>query len=162
MRRIALPSLLVICFTLLRVDATTVRRLSFDEMVSKAQTIVVGSLVSSNTFWTADRKLILTSYTLEVQQQLKGTTAKTIVVTTVGGKIGNTILQMAGAPAFSPGETAVVFLEQSGGYNTIVGLNQGKFPIVNGAVSSPIGGPTQGMQLEEFKSQIQLRIGRAR
>jgi hypothetical protein len=145
---------------LLRLDATTVRRLSFDDLVSKSHTIVVGTTVNSNTFWTPDHKLILTSYTLEVQQSLKGTPQKTIVVTTIGGRVGNTILQMAGAPNFSNGETSVVFLEQSGGYNTVVGLNQGKFPIVNGAVSSPVGGVPQGMSLDEFKNQVQLRIGR--
>ena len=82
--------------------------------------------------------------------------------------MGNTILRVAGMPSFAVGESAVVFLEKSGQYNTVVGLTQGKFSVVNGRVTNSVSGlsfsgnlPAQplGMAVDEFKHQIQLRLG---
>jgi hypothetical protein len=149
-------------------QATTVRRLSLDELVAKADSIIVGRVIGSHTFWTNDRKLILTSYTLEVQQSLKGSAAPTIVVTTIGGQMDTTLLQVPGMPAFENNESAVLFLVQSGGYATVLGLKQGKFAIANDEVSSSLtglsfpdglAGKPVKMSLEEFKRQIQLRVG---
>jgi hypothetical protein len=88
-------------------------------------------------------------------------------VTTVGGKVGNTILRVSGMPQFQTGENTVLFLERSGAYTTVVGLNQGKFSISNGEVSNTITGlsfpdgnaakPLK-MPVDEFKRQIKLRI----
>ena len=44
--------------------ATTVQRLGLDDLVKKAHTIVVGRVSNSRTYWSADRKLILTNYTI--------------------------------------------------------------------------------------------------
>jgi len=150
-------------------SATSVRRLSFEELIQTASTIVEGSVVDSRTYRTGDGKLILTSYTINVQENLKGSSGSTLTVTTVGGRIGNTILHVAGVPVFQPGEKAVLFLEKTGMYTTVVGLNQGKFAISNGAVSNssaglsfPDGGPATPlkMPLDEFKRQIKLHSNR--
>ena len=158
--------LLIGCFKPLY--ATTVRSLSFDDLVSKAQSIVAGHTVDVQTFRTADGRLILTNYTFEVEQTLKGSESGRITITTVGGRVGNTILRVAGMPSFAVGESAVVFLEKSGQYNTVVGLTQGKFSVVNGRVTNSVSGlsfsgnlPAQplGMAVDEFKHQIHLRLG---
>lgn len=149
--------------------ATSVQRLSLEDLVAKAQTIVEASIVSANTYRSADGKLILTNYTIDVQESLKGSPGKTVTLTTIGGRIGNTILRVSGMPAFQPGEKAVLFLEQAGAYTTIVGLNQGKFTIANGEISNSVtglsfadGGPggTLRMPLDEFKRQVKLRLKR--
>jgi len=80
--------------------ATSVQRLGFEELVAKAQTIVEGSIVSAQTYRSADGKLILTNYTINVQESLKGSVGKTVTLTTVGGRIGNTVLHVSGMPAF--------------------------------------------------------------
>jgi len=150
-------------------QATSVRRLSFDDLISSANSIVEGSVVSSNTYRSSDGKLIFTSYTINVQESLKGSTPQLVTVTTVGGRVGNTILHVAGMPVFQPGDRAILFLEQSKSYTTIVGLNQGKFAISNGEVSNSISGlsfpdgaagKSVKMPLDEFKKQIKLRITR--
>ena len=149
-------------------QATTIRRLSLDDLVAKADSIVVGRVIDSRTFWANDRKLILTNYTLEVQESLKGSTARTIIVTTIGGQIEKSLLQVPGMPAFETNESAVLFLEKSGGYTTVIGLKQGKFAISNGEVTNSLdwlafpdgfAGKPLKMSLDEFKRQIQLRMG---
>jgi len=149
--------------------ATSVQRLGFEDLVAKAQTIVEGSVVSVQTYRSADGKLILTNYTINVQESLKGSTGKTVTLTTVGGRIGNTVLHVSGMPVFQPGEKAVLFLEQAGAFTTVVGLNQGKFTVSNGEISNSIiglsfpdggsGSPVR-MPLDEFKRQLKLRLNR--
>jgi hypothetical protein len=161
--------LAILIFGCVPLQATSVRRLSFDDLITSANSIVEGSVVSSNTYRSSDGKLIFTSYTISVQESLKGTAPQTVTVTTVGGRIGNTILHVAGMPAFQPGERAILFLEQSKSYTTIVGLNQGKFAIANGEVSNSMNGlsfpdgaagKSVKMPLDEFKKQIRRRITR--
>jgi hypothetical protein len=91
----------------------------------------------------------------------------TVTVTTIGGKIGNTVLRVSGMPQFQTGENAILFLERSGAYTTVVGLNQGKFRIANGEVANTVTGLTfpDGnsakpikMPVDEFKRQIKLHI----
>jgi hypothetical protein len=166
MKRLLASVCLVLTF-LVSAHATTVRRLSFDNLIAKAEAIVTGQVIDSRTYRAPDGKLILTSYTVQVSEQLKGKTPPTVTVTMVGGRIGNTILRVSGMPQFRNGESAVLFLERSGAYTTVVGLNQGKFSISNGEVSNTVTGLTfpdgtpgraLKMPVDEFKRQIKLRI----
>jgi hypothetical protein len=166
LNRFVLSAVLVIGFQHI-LYATTVRRMNFDDLVARADTIVVGQVIDSRAYWASDRKLILTSYTVEVAESIKGNAAHTITVTAVGGRVGNTILHVSGMPEFRAGENAIVFLERSGAYTTVVGLSQGKFTISNGEVSNSISGLSfsdgsagQPLRLpvEEFKRQIRSRI----
>jgi hypothetical protein len=90
-------------------------------------------------------------------------------VTTVGGKIGDLELHVSGMPSFQQGEDAVLFIEQSGTYQVVVGLGQGKFTVTNGEVANAIGGlafpdgrpgrPLK-MPLQTFKDQIRSFLNR--
>jgi hypothetical protein len=152
-------------------SATTVERLTLEDMTSRAGIIVQGTVRSSRTFWTADRKLILTTTTFEVTERLKGQPSKSIELTTIGGQIGDTILHVAGMPAFHDGESAIVFVERSGAYQTLVGLGQGKFSVENGEVSNavsdlsfPDGKPARSLKLslETFKNRVRSILDRQR
>ena len=90
-------------------------------------------------------------------------------MTAVGGKIGDLELQVSGMPSFQKGENAVVFIEQSGAYQTVVGLGQGKFTVTNGEVANTVGGlsfpdgqpgKTVRMPIESFKNQIRTILNR--
>jgi hypothetical protein len=149
--------------------ATVVQRLNLDALVSRADSIIIGRVLDSSASWSKDGKLILTHTTVAVQEGLKGSPAKTVTVTTIGGQIGKTILHVSGMPSFEHDETAVIFLEKSGDYSTVLGLNQGKFSVKNGEVSNAINGLTfnevvaakaMRMPLDELKRQIQQRLHR--
>jgi len=143
--------------------ATTVERLGLEDLVKKAHRIVAGKVVTARTYWTADRKLILTEYTFEVNDTLKGRQSSRITVTTIGGKVGDRELYVSGMPVFREGEEAVVFVESSGAYETVVGLGQGKFTVTAGEVANSVAGlsfadgrrgtPVK-MPLRAFKAQI--------
>jgi len=148
---------------------TTVQRLDLEDLVKKARLIVAGKVTNSRTYWTGDGKLILTSYTIQVDESVKGQASHTVEVTAVGGKIGDLELQVSGMPSFQKGENAVVFIEQSGAYQTVVGLGQGKFTVTNGEVANTVGGlsfpdgqpgKTVRMPIESFKNQIRAILNR--
>jgi hypothetical protein len=149
--------------------ATTVQRLGLDDLVKKAHTIVVGRVSSSRTYWSGDRKLILTNYTIQVDESIKGQASGAVEVTTIGGKLGDLELMVSGMPSFVTGENAVVFIETSGAYQTVVGLGQGKFTVTNGEVVNAVGdlsfpdgrpGTPVRMPLQTFKNQIRTILGR--
>ena len=151
--------------------ATTVERLSLDDLATRSQSIIEGVVRGSRSYWSADGKLILTSTTIEVTEAIKGQPARTVEITTVGGKVGDTILHVGGMPAFAPGENTIVFAERTKGYLTVLGLGQGKFTIANGEVANslseltfPDGRPsrTTRMPVQTFKSEIRSMVDRAR
>jgi hypothetical protein len=150
-------------------SGTTVQRLGLDELVKKAHTIVLGKVTGSRTYWSTDKKLILTDYTLDVDESIKGQLARTVSVTTIGGKIDDVELYVSGMPSFQKGEDTVVFIEQSGAYQVVVGLGQGKFTVANGEVANSVGdlsfpdgrpGATLKMPLQTFKTQIRNILNR--
>ena len=152
-------------------QATTVERLSLEDLAARSQSIVQGVVRGSRAFWSPNGKLILTSTTLEVTESLKGQSARTVEVTTVGGKIGDTVLHVSGMPAFLPGESTIVFVERANGYLTVLGMSQGKFTVANGEVANspselsfPDGRPvrTTRMPVQAFKTEIRAMVDRAR
>jgi hypothetical protein len=157
--------------TALPSSATTVERYSVEDLATRAETIVQGVVRGSRTYWSADRKLILTGTTIEITESLKGQAPRSVEVTTVGGQIGDTVLHVSGMPAFAAGETAIVFVERSNGYNTVTGLGQGKFSVVNGEVANSVSGlsfadgapaRTTRMPLQSFKNVVRAAVGRGR
>jgi hypothetical protein len=144
-------------------EATTVERLTLNDLVKKAHMIVAGRVSSSRTFWSADRRMILTNYVVQVGETIKGRPGRTVELTTIGGSVGDVTLHVAGMPAFAVGENTVVFVENSGTFSTVVGLSQGKFAVENGEVANTVSGlefPDGGearpvrMKLQSFKNQI--------
>jgi hypothetical protein len=149
--------------------ATTVERLSLQDLATRSQSIVQGIVRGSRSYWGPNGKLILTNTTIEVTESLKGQSPRTVEVTTVGGRIGDTILHVAGMPSFAPGESTIVFVEKSNGYNTVLGMEQGKFTVANGEVASTPselnfvdGKPARISRMPEqvFKSQIRSMVER--
>ncbi len=158
---------LLVCAGLLK--ATTVQRLGLEDLTRKAHHIVAGKVRNSKTFWSPNGKLILTSYTIDVADNIKGQPPRTLELTTIGGKIGDLELHVAGMPSFAKGEEIVVFTEQSAGYEVVLGATQGKFTVENGEVfndvsdlSFPDGRPGKALKLpvQTFKNQIRTILSR--
>jgi hypothetical protein len=152
-------------------EATTVEGQTLDSLVSRSSLIVEGTVVGVRTDWSADRRLILTTTTLQVGESIKGRAPRTVDITTIGGRIGRTTMHVAGMPVFRTGENAIVFIEPSKGYLTVFGLAQGKFTVTNGLVwnsvadlSTPAGQPlsVEKIPIQSFKSKIYSILERSR
>ena len=149
--------------------ATTVQRLALEDLVRKAHHIVAGKVRDSRTYWSGNGKLILTDYTIEVDESIKGNPPRLFHITTVGGKIGTLELRVSGMPSFHNDENVVLFTEASGSYEVVLGMEQGKFSVEHGeafndvgTLSFPDGRPGKPVRLpvQTFKNQIRSILAR--
>jgi len=120
-----------------KVEATTIRKLSLDELISNADDIVVGKCEKKETAWIEKR--IFTIATIAVSQCAKGQTAggQKIQVYTLGGSVKEPLpvtMHVPGAETISVGEEMLLFLERFGDrkqFRRVVGMSQGKLPVAD-------------------------------
>ena len=150
-------------------EATTVQRLALEDLVRKAHHIVSGRVRDSRTYWSSNGKLILTDYTIEVDESIKGNSPRLFPITTIGGKIGTLELHVSGMPSFHNGENVVLFTEASGSYEVVLGMEQGKFNVENGEAFNDVGtlsfadgrpGKPVRIPVQTFKNQIRSILAR--
>jgi hypothetical protein len=103
----------------------------FQTLVSEAETIVLGRVVSLDPEWTEGRRGIETLLSIDVEQTLKGSSGDSIVVRVPGGQMGPYLSVMPGAPRFAEGEEVVLFLAGApSDVPHILALSQGVFRVV--------------------------------
>ncbi len=131
MRRFVLALSLVSCFAPLQ--GATLERLTLDDMIAKATSIVRGRVSSAapvmKDAW------VFTSYRVEVSERWKGTAASSVEFLVPGGTLGGVRQSYAGAPALTGGQEYLLFLwtsEQSGA-TYIIGYTQGLFSLPRNA-----------------------------
>jgi len=107
---------------------TTLEKLSFDEMVAKSTMIVRGRIAPAGV--QAHGPVYYSHYKVQVSEQYKGASAKTIDVVLPGGSIGRTQQTFSGVPTFAADTDLVLFLWTSkSGLTHVIGLTQGVFQV---------------------------------
>ena len=167
--------------------ATLVPRMSIEQMIDDSELIVQGTVLRSWSDWDRARQFIWTHYELQVSDTMKGLPSVKLVVSEPGGIIGETAIQIAGAPRYQVGDEVVLFLNRTPiGYLRSCGWGQGKFgvrenagagrKVVRSAVAGvtlvePLGrqasprqtsqtalGSFNGLALGEFKTRLRSLI----
>jgi hypothetical protein len=128
--------LLLLLFTFLlplvpltAVRATTLVRLSLDQLASGSDAVARVNFSSAVTRW--ENGTIWTITTVKVIETLKGNLPGEISVRLPGGRVGHLTATVEGTPRFNPGDDAIVFLKisQAGGF-TVAGWVEGTFRIL--------------------------------
>jgi hypothetical protein len=109
--------------------ATTLLRMSLEQLSKTAQVIVRAQCVGSASEWEGGE--IWTVNSFRVEETWRGTAGGSqIQVRLIGGRAGNFTSSVSGVPRFRPGEDVVLFLEKtSRGEFTVVSWEQGTFRI---------------------------------
>ena len=94
--------------------AVTVAPLSFEELVNESTTVVYARVSDVRAQWSEDRRRIDSFVTVEIVSRLKGTPGETLTFTVPGGQVGRYLNLVPGAPSFTPGDRAVLFLTARG------------------------------------------------
>jgi len=125
--RIILILLLAFLF-LPAIRATTLARLSLDQMAAGSDAVARVRYANAESRW--ENGAIWTVTTLEVVETIKGNLPREIAVRLPGGHVGHLTASVGGVPRFHPGDDAVVFLQRSraGGF-TVAGWAEGTFRI---------------------------------
>jgi hypothetical protein len=117
--------------------ASTFRHLSMDELVRNSDAVVLGTVVARQArFASDDSGRILTDVRVHVAESVLGSTeGSDVVVTVLGGEIGDQGQRVHGAPTFETGEEVVLFLQRNPAHVapwSLVGLAQGAFIVRRG------------------------------
>ena len=131
-------------------------RLNDEQLVGISTLIVEGRVIAMHSTWNADRTQIHTLITLDVGQTLKGQASATGTLTMrmLGGRVGDIVQQLEGAPTFSIDEDVIVFFERDPSNPiSITGLSQGKMTIVTDASGRRIVAE-RGIPRDEFVDSV--------
>ena len=112
------------------VKASVMLALDLDQLVANSEIIVVATTLGWKSRWDA-RNRIVTDVTLRVEESIKGKykAKDQLVVTRLGGEIGNLGMRVEGAEVFYKDKKAIVFLREvpALGELRVVGMSQGVF-----------------------------------
>src|SRR6202140_2596249 len=116
------------------VRATTLARLSLEQLAAGSDAVARVRTVRAESRW--EYESIWTITTFDVVETFKGSLPGQITVRLPGGRVGHLTSTVEGTPKFAPGNEAVIFLQTSpaSGF-TIAGWVQGNFRISRDARS---------------------------
>lgn len=123
MARAAIGVWMLACLTA-PLQATTLERLSLEDMALKSTAIVHGRAVGAQAV--ATKTLIYTHYKIQVLESWKGSNGAVLDVAVPGGVINGQRQTIAGAPELTEGADYLLFLwTGKSGLTHIIGLSQG-------------------------------------
>ncbi|MDP6931291.1 MAG: hypothetical protein QGG40_00175, partial [Myxococcota bacterium] len=110
-------------------QSTTLAPLSTEQLVDASDYIVRGTVTQVWTTRDSDGR-IWTRAQFEVERTFKGQPDAGLVIDQAGGSLSGVTTRVGGAARFSPGEEAVLFLEElDSGHLVTVGMFQGKYTV---------------------------------
>lgn len=111
-------------------SATLLVPADFTDLVAGSQIIVHGRVVDVRAEWTPDRSQIETLVTIAPVLFYRGSSNQSVTFRVPGGSVGRYRQVTVGAPAFAPGDEAVLFLTANGPIVPhVFGLSQGVFRV---------------------------------
>ena len=97
--------------------------------------------------------MIVTDWTIDPQENLKGTGDSRFLVEVPGGTIGGITLRAGEAPRFRIGEDVLVFLRPQVSECDVYGWFRGKYTIVNGQIREK-----QGLRVDDYLDKVRAEI----
>jgi hypothetical protein len=112
------------------VRATTVPRLSFEQLTDASEVIASGEVTQSWAAWDNEHKYIWTHYRLNVADTAKGARVSSLEFAEPGGALGDVSMMIPGTVRYSTGDRVTVFLARMpNGYLRTTGWAQGKYTV---------------------------------
>lgn len=113
--------------------ATSLLPVSLDELAAEATVVAVGRCAEVRAEWNADRTLIYTRATFEIERSVpERPVGDRLVVRALGGTVGPISQAVVDGPRFAVGERDLLLLgdaDDEPGVYRILGLSHGKIPI---------------------------------
>ncbi len=124
--------LLVILISPFRESSAQMLKVSADELTKASTFVIHGETTSIRSYWTDDRRYIMTDVTIRVQDTVRGQSSSETIITVPGGRVGSTLYEVSDMPVFAEGEEVIVFVSRhESGLNLVVGGSQGMMKVVN-------------------------------
>jgi hypothetical protein len=120
------------------------------DLVREADSIVLGTVIKQASAWDAQYKAIYTDVTLEVERVLTGPPEERVTFRVSGGRVGGMGMGTSNDATFPVGERVIVCLNTRAVPSTVVGMQQGKFPVEDNIVI----GVDEAWSLNEFIAAV--------
>jgi len=118
-------------------QCATLERLSLDDMIVKATSIVRGKVSTSYAAFSGP--VIFTHYTIQISERYKGSGGNSVEVLVPGGSVNGQRQSFAGTPSLNRGDDFVFFLwTGKTGATQVIGLTQGLFSIAPDGSADPV------------------------
>ena len=117
---------------------TTIVAPSFQELVARAEQVVVAQVVARRSTWVGSRsgRAIVTDVTFLIERTIKGSVYAERSLEFLGGAVGDDTMEVDGMPEFRVGDRDVLFIRDSGRpASPLVGFMYGRFRIVRDGVT---------------------------
>jgi hypothetical protein len=126
---------IVVCLLIgMPAAAITVAPLTFEQLVNKSALVVLARVIDVRGEFIAAGRGIESVVTVSVLKELKGGSGDTLQFTVPGGRAGRYLNLIPGAPTFTSGDLAVVFLTARGARLPVTtGLTQGVYRVQRGS-----------------------------
>jgi hypothetical protein len=93
-------------------QATTLRRMSLEDLAKANRSIVVGAVVDVHSYWNEARTFILTDVRVAPAEVIQGKPGKgDLTVTLMGGTVGDVTTLIVGGAELVPGRSYLLFLD---------------------------------------------------
>lgn len=112
--------------------ATTVIPPTFDELVTRAETIFEGTVIGMRSEWTGEgsNRHIVTYVTFKVEDTMKGGAGGEYTIRMFGGTVDGRTMEVTDAPRFKVGDRDILFVENNGTqFIPLVGIMHGRFHV---------------------------------
>jgi len=116
--------------------STSVLPPTFDELVARADEVILARVVARESSWVTSRsgQAIVTDVTFAVERTLKGEPRIQRTLEFLGGTVGDVSLTVAGIPDFQVNDRDVLFVRDTGRpASPLVGFSYGRFRVVRDA-----------------------------
>jgi hypothetical protein len=114
--------------------ASTFLAMDLPELITESDGVVRGEVISLNSFWDPEHRVILTDAEIRVDEKMLGRVGqvgRTVTVRTFGGEVGGYTVVAHGFPQFTVGEELVLFLQTAPDRTLrVTGYQLGQFEVV--------------------------------
>jgi hypothetical protein len=116
--------------------------MSQGDLVRDSELVVVGKVLSTNSFWEPTGRVIVTEAMVQVEEAILGDAPTVVMVRTFGGEVGGYSVEAHGFPKFLVNERLLLFLEpEQDGLARVAGYQQGQFRVVRDKAGVEIAVP---------------------
>src|ERR1051325_10081542 len=124
---------------------STFLHMSRAELAAKASAVVVGNVLSVESFWTKSGRVIVTEAMVEVEDAILGDAPSVVRVRTFGGTVNGYTVEAHGFPTFEKGERLLLFLERDksdADATRVLGYQEGMYRVAFDKAGREVANPT--------------------
>ena len=124
---------------------STFLHMSRAELAAKASAVVVGNVLSVESFWTKSGRVIVTEAMVEVEDAVLGEAPSVVRVRTFGGTVNGYTVEAHGFPTFEKGQRLLLFLEKDQAEpdaTRVLGYQEGMYRVAFDKAGREVANPT--------------------